>query len=106
MEILPKPIGVMTSIASSTDNAQINAVALSGLAGGFSGLTPGMTYYATTSGKLVTDGTYYGRDGATSSSGAVDGFFYVTDEANKVIVSADSQVGIAVSTDTLALTWI
>ena len=104
MEILPKPIGV--SIASSADTSKLSAVALSGLAGGLSGLTPGMTYYSTTSGKLVTDGTYYGRDGATSSSGAVDGFFYVTDEANKVIVSADSQVGIAVSTDTLALTWI
>lgn len=103
MEILPKPIGVMASTVASTDLSQYGSVALSGMAGGFSGLIPGVTYYATTSGKIVTDGAYYGRDGATSSDASAGSFFYVTDDINQVIVSSDSKIGIAISTDSILL---
>jgi hypothetical protein len=39
-------------------------VAVSGLVSGYSGLSVGMMYYATTAGDLITDGSYYGREGA------------------------------------------
>ena len=103
MEILPKPVGLMSSSISSTDSSRLGSVALSGLATGLSGLTVGLTYYATTAGDLVTDGVYYGRDGATQSNSALDSYFYITDPKSKVIVSSESQIGIAVAADTILL---
>ena len=103
MEILPKPVGVVQSVATASDHSNLATVAVSGVATGFTGLTVGMTYYATTSGKLVTDGVYYGRDGATQSNSAVNGYFYITDVADSLLVSAESQIGIAVASDTILL---
>ena len=103
MEILPKPIGVMATTVTSTDSYQYGSVVLSGMAGGLSGLVPGVTYYSTTSGKIVTDGAYYGRNGATSSDASASSFFYVSDDTNQVIVSSDSEIGIAISSDTILL---
>ena len=76
---------------------------MSGVATGFTGLTAGMTYYATTSGKLITDGMYYGRDEATQSNSAVDGYFYINDVDDNLLVSAESQVGIAISSTSMLL---
>ena len=101
MEIRPKPIGVYTGGVAS-----LGYVSVTGVVTGFAGLKPGLTYYSTTTGQLVTDGTFYGRDAATSSNGGANGFYYVTDIANKVIVDADSQVGIALSSTAMALTWV
>ena len=104
MEIRPKPIGVFTGAATGLGST--GYVSVSGVVTGFAGLKAGLTYYSTTTGQLVTDGTFYGRDAATSSNGGANGFYYVTDIGNSVIVDADSQVGIALSPTTLALTWV
>ena len=103
MEIRPKPIGVYTGTAGV---ASFGFVSVTGVVTGFAGLKAGLTYYSTTTGQLVTDGTFYGRDAATSSNGGANGFYYVTDIGNNVIVDADSQVGIALSPTALALTWV
>jgi hypothetical protein len=103
MEIMPKPVGVMTSSVATSANVQIGQVAMSGLAGGFSNLDVGLAYYGTTTGELISDGVHYGRDGASHSNEAVDGYFYVTDPVTKTMVSADSQIGIAVSANTLLI---
>lgn len=103
MEILPKPLGIMTSTVNYLDANKYGSVALGGIAAGFSGLTPGMTYYATTSGKVITDGSLYGRSSATASNSANNGHFYVTDVVDKLIVSSDSIIGIAVASDSILL---
>jgi hypothetical protein len=100
MEVLPKPLGVMMS--SGVSGAQSTSVSMSGVATGFSGLTPGMTYYTTTAGKLVTDGSYYGMSDVQSAS-SINGFFYVTDVSNNIMVGADSIIGVAISSDSILL---
>lgn len=100
MEVMARPFGVMTSTVASTDAYQYGSVAITGMASGFTGLTPGLNYYTTTSGKLITDGVYYGRDSSNPSS---NGYDYVTDVVDKVIVSAESYVGVAVSSSTILL---
>ena len=102
MEVLPKPLGVMTT-SGDVGSSQSTSVSMSGVASGFSGLVPGKTYYTTTSGKLVTDGSFYGLSGVQSSNSAVNGFFYVTDESNNLMVGADSIIGVAISSDSLLL---
>lgn len=99
MEIYPKAMGVVTS---SNTGASTSTVALSGTVSGLSGLTVGKMYYTTTNGKLVADSSYLGRDGITTSN-AYDEFEYVEDTVNNVIVTQDSQVGIAIASDTLLL---
>ena len=59
-------------------------------------------YYTTTTGKLIADGNYFWRDGFTSSA-AYDEYNYIEDTTNNVIVTQDSQVGLAISTDTLVM---
>jgi hypothetical protein len=102
MEILPKPLGVMT-VKGRSSSPQTASAALSGFASGFSGLVVGETYYTTTSGKVITDGAFYGQSATTASDAAIEGFFYVNDVVDKVIVSADSVLGIAISSDTILL---
>ena len=102
MEVLPKPLGVMTS-SGEVGSTQSTTVSMSGVASGFSGLVPGVTYYTTTSGKLVTDGTFYGFSDAQSSNPATNGLFYVSDVANNVMVGSDSLIGVAISSDSILL---
>lgn len=102
MEILPKPLGVMT-VKGLSASPQSASVALSGLASGFSGLVVGETYYTTTSGKVVTDGGLFGQSDTTATDAAVEGYFYVNDIVDKVVVSSDSILGIAVASDTILL---
>lgn len=99
MEILPRPLGVVTSTSTGSSSS---TVAVSGTVSGLSGLTTGKMYYTTTNGILVADSNYYGRDGITTSA-AYDEFEYVVDTVNNVIVTQDSQVGLAVASDTLQL---
>ena len=94
MEILPKPVGVLAS--GST-------LALSGAVTGYSNLQVGKMYYATTGGSLVADSNgYYGSDGLLSNA-ASNAFNFVYDAKQDVIVTMDSQVGLAVSSDTILL---
>ena len=83
--------------------SQSVTVALSGVASGFSNLVVGETYYTTTSGKLVTDGSYYGMGDATSSNDGIDGFFYVTDVADNLMVCAESILGVAITADSILI---
>ena len=100
MEILPKPIGIT---ADASGDASLASVAVEGLINGFTDLTPGNTYYTTTMGKLVTSGVGYGRDPTTSSSASMDDHFYIEDKAAGVIVTADSQIGIALSSSSILI---
>lgn len=102
MEILPKPVGVMTSSGVSP-LAQTVSVTLSGLASGFSGLVVGETYYTTTRGQVVTDGSYYGSGDTTASNTGLNGFFYANDITDNILVSTDSILGMAVASDTILL---
>ena len=102
MEVLPRPLGVMMT-SGEVGTAQTTSVSMSGVASGFSGLVPGNTYYTTTSGKLVTDGSFYGMSDVQSSNPAVNGYFYVQDAANTVIVGAESVIGVAISSDSILL---
>jgi hypothetical protein len=102
MEILPKPLGVMT-VKGRSLSPQSASVALAGLASGFSGLIVGETYYTTTSGKVITDGAFYGQSATTATDAALEGYFYVDDVVDKVIVSADSVLGLAIASDTILL---
>ena len=103
MEIKPRPIGVVTAdVVSSSASLASGAVAVSGTVNGFSNLVVGKMYYTNTAGQLVADGNFYGRDGLTSNA-AIDEFHYVFDAANNVIVTVDSQIGVAVSSDTIVL---
>ena len=101
MEVLPKPLGVIMS--SEVSGSQSTSVSMSGVATGFSGLVPGMSYYTTTAGELFTDGSYYGMSDVQSASSAVNGFFYVTDVSNSIMVGADSLIGVAISSDSILL---
>jgi hypothetical protein len=89
MEILPRPVGVLASaVTASTSTA---SVATTGTVSGFSGLTVGSMYYATTSGALVTDGQLYGRSPGTTAVNA-DTYAYVDDITDEIIVTLDAQV--------------
>lgn len=102
MEVLPRPLGVMMT-SGEAGTTQTTSVSMSGVASGFSGLVAGKTYYTTTSGKLVTDGSFYGMSDVQSPNSAVNGFFYVNDAVNNVIVGADSVIGVAISSDSILL---
>ena len=102
MEVLPKPLGVMTT-SGEVGTFQSVSVALSGVASGFSNLVVGETYYTTTSGKLVTDGSFYGVGDATSSNNGIDGFFYVNDVSDNLMVSSESILGVAVAADSILI---
>ena len=63
----------------------------------------GKIYYATTAGSLVADSSgYYGSDGLLSAA-AAEMYNYVYDAKQNVIVTCDSQVGLAIASDTLLL---
>lgn len=100
MEIMPKPIGITHH---AMDSSTVSSIAVEGLVDGYTGLVTGQTYYATTMGTLVTSGKGYGRDPTTASSASMDDYFYIEDKVNGVIVSADSQIGIALSSTSLLL---
>ena len=97
---MPKPMGILTNSTLSANAAA--SVAVSGIIGGFVGLTPGKLYYVATDGTFIADTKFYGRDGL-SSNAAIDEFDYIHDVANKIIVTQDSQVGLALSSDAMEL---
>jgi hypothetical protein len=102
MEIKPRPVGVLTGSASAASSS--SNLALTGKASGFSNLTAGYMYYTNTKGELVTDGKYYGRSPGTSSISA-DEYDYVSTTTGSSMVTLDSQVGLAISSDTVLLRW-
>ena len=97
MEIKPKPLGVMQT-AKSSGSLDTSSLVVTGILGGLSDLTVGATYYTTTSGKLVTPGTT-----GTPSNPALTGYLYYTDKVTQTIVSADSEIGVAVSSTSILL---
>ena len=103
MEIKPRPIGVVTSpkVLLSTPLTS-GAIAVSGTVSGYSNLIIGKMYYTTTGGQLIADSNFYGRDGL-SSNAAIDEYQYIYDPVNNVIVTVDSQVGLAIAADTIVL---
>ena len=100
MEILPKPIGFTISATDSKGGSQVG---VEGVLSGFKGLSIGNTYYATTQGTVISSGENYGREPTTASSAAMDDHFYVEDAAAGVIVSASSQIGIALSSSSIMM---
>lgn len=100
MEILPKPVGFTISATDSRGGAQVG---VDGVISGFKGLSVGNTYYSTTQGTIISSGENYGRELATSSSSSMEDHFYAEDTAAGVIVSASSQVGIALSSSSIMM---
>lgn len=100
MEILPKSIGLTIG---PSDTKGGSSVAVEGVLYGFKNLIVGNTYYSTTLGTMITSGENYGRDLTTSSSASMDDHFYVEDSAAGIIVSANSQIGIALTSSSILL---
>ena len=97
MEIKPRPLGIMTAASSSAGALDSSSLIVSGIVGGFSGLTVGATYYTTTSGKLVSNKV------VESSGPSLAAYTYITDMDTKTIVSADSEIGIAITSTSILL---
>jgi hypothetical protein len=101
VERFPNPVGVVTPSAEV-------AVQGSSVVTSSNNLIAGKKYYATTKGNLVADNNFAGRGAgycpATTTTIAATGCTgYVYDAATNVLVSLDGQVGLALSTNTLAL---
>jgi hypothetical protein len=97
MEVKPRPLGLMQTAKSSSGSLDTSSLVVSGVLSGFSGLTVGATYYTTTSGSLVTPGTI------GASNPLLNDYLYFTDAATQTIVSGDSIIGVAVTTDSILL---
>jgi hypothetical protein len=97
MEVKPMPLGVMQTAKSSSTSLDTSSLVVSGVLGGFSGLTVGATYYTTTSGELITPGTI------GASNPMLNDYLYFTDKISKTIVSADSVIGVAVTPESILL---
>ena len=104
LERLPGAVGIVSA----------NEVTVHGnVAYSANNLVPGKKYYTTTKGNLVADNNYAGRGAgycpasAYSSSPSGSGCTgYVYDASTKAMISLDSQVGLAVSTNSLSVTAV
>lgn len=125
MEVRPAPFGAVTSTTASIANNDKNVrsvtkayevasnavgtaeVVLSGtvdVAASTAVLTPGMSYYCTSMGTVVSGNTYYGREGSSvSGSGEGSAYYYIDDVVSNTIVTLDSRIGVATASNTLLL---
>lgn len=118
MEVLPLPLGIATLTSSGSSAlvalaGQVSSLPASLLTG--TAARPGMAYYATTSGTLVSGGCYYGREQGVCSSSSSLAYasspsewnrYYVVDEEVGVLVSISSRVGVALSSSELYLSTV
>lgn len=103
IERYPSPIGVVSANAEVAVHGSVSYTA--------NNLIPGKKYYATSKGAIVPDNNYAGRGGycpaSTYGSAATAGCTgYVYDAASKTMVTLDSEVGLAVTSNILVVTTV
>eukprot|EP01041_Mallomonas_annulata_P005001 gene5001-10007_t len=95
MELKGRPLGISTQASASSEDISITA---SGAVSGLSGLTVGSSYYTNSNGDLIDSGLPFGQ---TPLPGSI--YDYVSSIDGKMLLSADSYIGYAVSSDTILL---
>lgn len=97
MNILPAVAGVVSSVEAGKVN-----VAVGGSVGSLATsnqLTPGVMYYATSMGEVISSGEYIGSNSVGGSSHT--GYVNYDDGSTKALLSLDSQVGVALTDSAL-----
>jgi len=108
LERLPTPVGIIAPSNGNTGStASGNTIAIAGnVNNAYTALTTSHVYYTSTKGNLVTvNGFYPGWVGnvgdSVNNDGNDDGI--VVDVVNNILLTADAQVGIALSANTLLI---
>lgn len=101
IEILPSPIGVISSSTLLSQTASTLPVMLTGTISGFSNLELGKAYYTTTQGELIAGKDYFGHGDMSCNSDLAD--CIVTSDDGTTMVSKNSYLGLAVAKDTILL---
>ncbi len=96
-EVLPGPFGLTPPQTGTISKGSSVDVCVSGVQNGFSKLLTGYVYYANTKGDLVKSDVLYGREGTAG----LDQQAYYYDATTNTIVTANSRVGFAASTQTI-----
>lgn len=108
MNFLASPVGTVISSSLLTEDKDAVLVSVQGPIDGFTGLTVGMPYYATTQGAIIPGQSFYGQGLTGAGAGTCSAEDYIVTAGasggNIVQVSAAaSYVGLAITPTTILL---